>query len=321
MRKISLRFRNVTDTGFGNQASTQGDRLVNPDGSYNVQRTGLPFSNRFNHFHDLISMKWWKFFLLVITFYTLMNLIFAGIFLTVGMEEIEGDQGVTDWEQFWDAFFFSSQTMTTVGYGRTSPIGFTANLVAAFECLVGLMSFAILTGVLYGRFSRPQARIIYSEKALIAPFKEGSAVMFRIANGRSNQLIECEAQMMMSYIDRDTNIRRFINLPLEIPKVSALALSWTIVHPIDENSPMYQLLPQDLEEMDCEFVCLFKAFDETYAQTVHSRYSYPSDELIWGAKFEMMYRRANNGRATVLEMDKISAYYVAPLPQLEALPS
>ena len=254
MKKIPLKYRNTNDTGFGAQASTQGERLINKDGSYNVKRVGLPFWSRFNYFHDLITMKWWQFLLLVVLFYTTINLLFAGMFLAVGMEEIEGDTGLTQWEHFWDAFFFSSQTLTTVGYGRTSPIGFFANLVAAVECLVGLMAFAILTGVLYARFSRPQAKILYSKNALIAPFKEGTALMFRMANGRSNQVIECEAQVMMSYIDVETNIRRFIQLPLEIPKVTALALSWTIVHPIDDNSPLYGVSSNDLKEMDCEFV-------------------------------------------------------------------
>jgi inward rectifier potassium channel len=149
----------------------------------------------------------------------------------------------------------------------------------------------------------------------MAPYKEGTALMYRIANLRPNQLIECEAQLMMSYIDADTNIRRFIQLPLEFNKVSALALSWTIVHPINEESPLRGLTAADMEEMDCEFVCLFKAFDETYAQTVHNRHSYPSSEVVWGAKFEMMYKRAADGKATVLEMDKVGSYYEAPLPQ------
>lgn len=140
--------RRASNTGFGTQASAQGHRLVNSDGSYNVTRVGAPFWSRFNHFHNLISMKWWKFFLLVFAFYTTINLIFAGLFLAVGMEELDGDLGLTGMDHFWDAFFFSSQTLTTVGYGRTNPIGLSANFVAAIECLLGLMSFAILTGVL-----------------------------------------------------------------------------------------------------------------------------------------------------------------------------
>jgi len=316
MKKVSLSFKNTDNTGFGTQASTQGERLVNKDGSYNVTRRGLPLLSRFNLFHDLITMKWWKFFLFVIVFYTTITLLFASLFLLVGMDEIEGDQGLTAMEHFWDAFFFSSQTLTTVGYGRTSPIGFYANLVAVAECLTGLMAFAIMTGVLYGRFSRPNAKIIYSKNALIAPYKEITAVMFRMANGRPNALIECEVQMLMSYIDLETNIRRFIQLPLEISKVSALALSWTLVHPIDENSPLNGLVHEDLEQMDCEFVCMFKAFDDTYAQTIHSRNSYNSDDLVWGAKFDLMFHRSGNGKATVLEMDRIGDYKEVPLPEM-----
>jgi inward rectifier potassium channel len=302
MVKIGFPSRKTTTTGFGAQASTQGERLVNKDGSYNVTRTGAPFWSRFNHFHNLITMKWWTFFLFVFVFYSTINLLFAFLYLGVGMEELDGDMGVTTMEHFWDAFFFSSQTLTTVGYGRTNPIGLSANIVAAFECLLGLMSFAILTGVLYGRFSRPQAKLVNSPNALIAPFNGGKALMFRIANGRSNQIIECEAQVLMSYIDRETNRREFETLTLEYKTVSALALSWTIVHPINEESPMNGLSQQDLEEIDAEFILLFKAFDETYAQTVHSRISYASHELIWGAKF------------TVLEMDKIGSYQKVALP-------
>jgi inward rectifier potassium channel len=314
MVKIGFPSRKTTTTGFGAQASTQGERLVNKDGSYNVTRTGAPFWSRFNHFHNLITMKWWTFFLFVFVFYSTINLLFAFLYLGVGMEELDGDMGVTTMEHFWDAFFFSSQTLTTVGYGRTNPIGLSANIVAAFECLLGLMSFAILTGVLYGRFSRPQAKLVNSPNALIAPFNGGKALMFRIANGRSNQIIECEAQVLMSYIDRETNRREFETLTLEYKTVSALALSWTIVHPINEESPMNGLSQQDLEEIDAEFILLFKAFDETYAQTVHSRISYASHELIWGAKFDIMFHRSDSGLGTVLEMDKIGSYQKVALP-------
>lgn len=314
MTTIRFSKRKSTNTGFGEQASNQGERLVRKDGSYNVIRTGIPFLNRFNHYHDLITMKWWKFYLLVFTFYTSINVVFACIFMAVGMDQIEGDLGLTNSEHFWDAFFFSSQTMTTVGYGRTSPIGFLANIVAAFECLIGLMSFAILTGVLYGRFARPHAKLVSSDNALLAPFEGATALMFRIANARSNQLIECEAQLLMSYIDRQTNRREFENLTLEYPKISALALSWTIVHPIIAESPLYGLSLNDLKEMDCEFVCNFKGFDETYSQSVYTRVSYNSHEIVWGAKFDAMFHRANNSAATVLEVDKVGSYKEVHLP-------
>jgi inward rectifier potassium channel len=308
MVKIGFSARKTSTTGFGAQASNQGDRLVNKDGTYNVTRTGTPFWSRFNHFHNLITMKWWKFFLFVFVFYTTINLLFAGLFMAVGMEELDGDRGITSMEHFWDAFFFSSQTLTTVGYGRTNPIGLSANIVAAFECLLGLMSFAILTGVLYGRFSRPQAKLVCSPNALISPYNGGTALMFRIANGRSNQIIECEAQVLMSYIDKDTNRREFETLTLEYKAVSALPLSWTVVHPITDDSPMKGLSQQQLDEIDAEFILLFKAFDETYAQVVHSRVSYACYDLVWDAKFEIMFHRSDNGRGTILEMDKVGLY-------------
>lgn len=308
MARVKFTGKRTNTTGFGAQASNQGERLVNADGTYNVKRVGIPFFNRFNHFHDLITMKWWKFFLLVFAFYTSINIIFAFLFLAVGMDQLDGDMGLTVQEQFWDAFFFSSQTLTTVGYGRTNPIGFTANVVAAFECLLGLMTFAIMTGVLYARFARPRAKLVYSDHALISPFNGGKALMMRVANGRTNQIIECEAQLLMSYIDKTTNRREFEPLTLEYTKVSALALSWTIVHPIVDESPMFGLTQKDLEEIDAEFILLFKAFDETYAQSVHARHSYSSDQIVWGAKFELMYHRADNKSSTVLEMDKIGSY-------------
>lgn len=297
------------DTGFGASATAQGSRLLKRNGNYNVKRKGIPFSSTVNIYHALINMPWYKFVLLIFGSYTFLNLCFAFIFLAVGMDQIEGDRGLTDLEHFWDAFFFSSQTLTTVGYGRTNPIGFYANLVAAAECLIGLMSFAIITGLLYGRFSRPRVKLSHSESALIAPYKDGmNALMFRVANSKNNPLIECEAQVMLSFIETETNIRRFIFLELEIKKVSSLALSWTIVHPITNESPLYNMREKDLADIDAEFIFLFKAFDETYSQTVHTRFSYTNRELIWGAKFVPMFHRSDNGEQTILQIDKIGAY-------------
>jgi len=313
-RLFNRRFRFENQTGFGASANTQGNRLLRSDGTFNVKREGLQFFDRINFFHELLNMSWTKFVFLIFSTYTVINVAFAGLYMAVGMDQIEGDSGMTTAEHFWDAFFFSSQTLTTVGYGRTSPIGFTANLIAATECLIGLMMFAIITGLLYGRFSKPQAKLVYSKNALIAPFKDGlNAFMFRIANGRRNQLIECEAEVMMSYIESETNIRRFLFLDLEYEKVTGLALSWTIVHPINSESPLKDLSAAELIEMDAEFILIFKAFDDTYAQTVHTRHSYHAEELIWGAKFEPMYHSSNDKQATVLELHKVGAFKSMPL--------
>lgn len=313
-KRFGGRFRFESNTGFGSSAAAQGNRLLNKDGSFNVRRTGMGLFERFNVYHDLINMNTTKFGLIVVATYTVINILFAGAYLWVGIDEIEGVTGKTPIDQFWDAFFFSSQTLTTVGYGRTSPIGFHANWIAVIECLIGLMMFALITGLLYGRFSRPRARLVHSQNALIAPYKDGmNALMLRLANGRRNQLIECEAEIMMSFIEQESGIRRFLFLDLEFKKVTGLALSWTIVHPITSESPLYALTASELEAMDAEFILIFKAYDDAYSQVVHSRFSYMYHELIWGARFVPMFHSSSNKSATVLEMNKVGIYNEAPL--------
>lgn len=310
-RKILFNRQNEDKyTGFGSQAQAQGNRLVNKDGSFNVKRDGLPLFNRFNPFHDLILMSWTRFSLMIFAFYFTINLIFAFIYFFIGIEHLGGIIGDTEKDKFFEAFFFSTQTFTTVGFGRINPTGYAASAVAAIESLIGLMAFALATGLLYGRFSRPNAKLIRSQNAVIAPFQGKTAVMIRIANARNNQLIECEARMMLSYIEKETSIRRFLTLKLEYEKVSALSLSWTIVHPIEEDSPMYGLLMQDLLDTEAELIVAFKGFDDTYSQTVHYRYSYTALEIVYGAKFLPMFERDKEGLATLLHMDMIGAYEI-----------
>jgi inward rectifier potassium channel len=310
-RKIVFNRQNEDKyTGFGSQAQAQGNRLVNKDGSFNVKRDGLPLFNRLNPFHDLILMSWMHFSLIIFAFYFTVNLIFAFIYFYIGIEHLGGIIGYTQKDKFFEAFFFSTQTFTTVGFGRINPIGNAASTVAAIESLIGLMAFALATGLLYGRFSRPNVKLIRSENAVISPFQNKTAVMLRIANARNNQLIECEARMMLSYIEKETSVRRFLTLKLEYEKVSALSLSWTIVHPIEEDSPMYGLSMQDLLDTESELILAFKGFDDTYSQIVHYRFSYTAQEIVFGAKFIPMFERDKDGQATVLHMDMIGAYEI-----------
>ncbi len=310
-RKIVFNRQNEDKyTGFGSQAQVQGNRLVNKDGSFNVKRDGLPLFNRFNPFHDLILMSWMHFSLIIFAFYFTVNLIFAFLYFYIGIEHLGGIIGYTQKDKFFEAFFFSTQTFTTVGFGRINPIGNAASTVAAIESLIGLMAFALATGLLYGRFSRPNVKLIRSENAVISPFQNKTAVMLRIANARNNQLIECEARMMLSYIEKETSVRRFLTLKLEYEKVSALSLSWTIVHPIEEDSPMYGLSMQDLLDTESELILAFKGFDDTYSQIVHYRFSYTAQEIVFGAKFIPMFERDKDGQATVLHMDMIGAYEI-----------
>jgi inward rectifier potassium channel len=310
---MSIRHRKINpedDLGFGPQPVIKNQQLINKDGSPNVKRVGLPFFNTANNYHTLITMSWAKFWIMVVSGYALLNVIFALIYMSFGPGSLDGSSGSTAFNRFWDAFFFSAQTISTVGYGHISPHGMAANSVAALESMMGLLAFALATGLLYGRFSRPSAQIIYSKNILIAPYLENSkGIMFRLANLRRNILIDLEIEIIFSfneYLDGKV-MRRFYPLEVERRKVSVLTMNWTIVHPLNENSPLVDMTKEDLQNSEASFAILLRAFDDTFSQTVHSRTSYQCNEIVWDAKFKPVFNRDENGRI-VLDLSKISAY-------------
>ena len=294
------------DLGFGSKASNQSKRLINKDGSFNVERRGLPLKQSLSFYHSLLNISWPKFHLIVFTSYIIINLFFASVYMIIGVQHLHGISAKAFIEQFWESFLFSVQTFTTVGYGSVTPSGFLSGAVSAIESLVGLMGFALATGLVYGRFSRPLAKIIYSRNAVIAPYREITAFEFRIANARKNQLIDVELQVMLSMKQEEDGSfkRRFHELKLERQKVNFFALSWTIVHPIDEESPLLGLNDRDLTKADAEFLILLKAFDDTFSQTVHSRASYKYNEVVWGASFESIFITSEK-EITIIDLGKI----------------
>jgi inward rectifier potassium channel len=298
------------DLGFGPQPVMKNQPLMNKDGSPNVRRIGLPFYNTANNYHTLITMSWTRFWLLVLSAYLVVNIIFAFIYTALGPNSLDGTDSHTYFTHFMDALFFSAQTMSTVGYGHISPKGMATNSVAALESMMGLLAFALATGLLYGRFSRPSAQIIYSKHLLMAPYAAtGKAIMFRLANLRRNMLIDLEIEIVFSYnevVDGKT-LRRFYPLELERRKVSVLTLNWTIVHPLDENSPMFDMTKEALINSEAGFAVLLRAFDDTFSQTVHSRTQYQAHEIIWGAKFKPALDRDEDGRI-VLDLSKINEH-------------
>lgn len=278
-------------------------RAINKDGSFNVSKTGTRLRD-FNPYLYLIDTTWPRFLLIVLAGFLLINTVFALLYVFVGVEHLHSsDSGLSP---VASAFFFSVHTLTTVGYGDIFPIGFAANLLSALEAASGLMLFAVATGLMYGRFSRPSARIVFSKSMLITPYQDGSSAQFRVANGRKNELVEIEAKVLfMTVQNKDGQLKRdFYDLPLERPKVYFLPLTWTIVHPIDSDSPLYGKTAQDLAELEAEFLILIKGFDNTFSQTVSARYSYRTDELVWGAKFIPVFRVDPKGDL-VLEIDRI----------------
>ena len=298
----------LDDLGFGSQPVMKNQPLINKDGTPNVRRTGLPFFNTANNYHTLITMSWAKFWLMVISAYVVINVGFAFIYMSFGPDSLNGTSGDTPFNHFMDSFFFSAQTISTVGYGHISPKGMGTNSVAALESMLGLLAFALATGLLYGRFSRPSAQIVFSKNILVAPYLEnGKGIMFRLANLRRNMLIDLEVEIIFSFnetIDGKT-IRRFYPLEVERSKVSLLTLNWTIVHPLDDNSPLKDMTQDDLMKTEAGFAILLRAFDDTFSQTVHSRTAYQYTDIVWGAKFKPVFDRDEDGRI-VLNLSKIS---------------
>lgn len=280
------------DLGFGSVVTgTSGQRFLNQDGSFNVRRTGLGFWSSLNLYHSLLTISWTRFFLVVFVYYIIANALFAAIYLLCGANALAYQDGA-DVSRAWQAFFFSVATFATIGYGNITPSNFASNIVVVFESLFGLLSIALVTGILFARFALPTAKFIFSSRAVIAPYQEITSFQFRITNARrQSQIIELEAQVLFArFIDEDGRlVRRFDPLKLERQKVSFFPLHWTIVHPIDEQSPMHGLTHEDLQKSDAEFLILLTGFDETFSQTVHTRSSYKPHELVWNARFANIF--------------------------------
>ncbi len=302
------------DPGLTQQYAGPLKRTINADGQFNVRRKGGTWRDVHLYLY-LINVSWPLFFLLVGLAFAVLNTAFAAAYMAIGIEHLKNAYAPTAEMRFVNAFFFSAHTLTTVGYGNIYPEGIGAELTSAFEALVGLLGFAIATGLMFGRFSRPSARFGFSEKILIAPYRGGTSLQFRIVNRRSNNLIEVEARVMLMMVDFSGNRpeRRFIPLDLERSQVLFLPLTWTIVHPITEGSPLYGKTAEDLKRLQTEIIVMMKAFDETFSQTVQARYSYRFDEFIWGAKFASAFEIDETG-GLQLEIDKVSAIESTALP-------
>ena len=297
------------DPGLTTQFDAPLRRAINKDGSFNVRRKGVSWG-AFHPWLAIVNMSWLGFTALVIVLYVAINWAFALAYYSMPAEAIAGSAAATDAGRLMNDFFFSGHTLTTVGYGNLYPTGFEANVVATLEALVGLLSFSVITGMLVARVSRPSARIGYSENALVAPYQEGMALMFRIANERSNSLVELDVKLMLMSVTGmkgGTPERKFDYLTLERDNVLLFPLTWTIVHPIDATSPLAGKTAQDLADMQAEFIVFIRAFDETFSQTVRSRFSYRADEVVWGAKFLPAFRVEESG-GLLLEVDKIGEH-------------
>lgn len=311
--KQKIRQKNTENSGFGSNAS---GRFINKDGFPNVKRRGVNVFNKLSWYHTMLNLSSFRFLSYLVIAYILVNLCFAFIYYMIGVEHLTGIDKSDPLNEFIDVFFFSSQTFTTVGYGRIAPVGFMASLVATFEAFLGLLTFAIATGLFYGRFSRPRAYLRFSDHTVIAPFQEATALMFRLAPYKNNALTDADVivSTAIEVIENGVPKSNFYRLDIQMSKINTLALNWTIVHKIDENSPFYGFTEEDFKNTDIEIIVQIRAFDEVFSNTVVQRTSYVSDEIVFGAKFVPMYSPSKDNLSTILDLDKINEYQKTELP-------
>lgn len=308
--KINPKSRPEINTGFGLNSSNYGGRFINKNGKPNIEKKGVGYFERISWYHVLLDMTRIKFFSTILLFYFIVNLLFATIYFLLGPEQFGVSANASGFKLFAEAFFFSSQSFTVGGYGRVEPGNLLINAFCAFESFLGLLSLAVVTGLLYGRFSRPKAYLRFSENALLSPFGNGKALMIRIAPFKNTILTDAEAKISLGLVIEEDGkkLNKFYQLSLEYDLINSLTLSWTLVHPINESSPLFNFTEEDFKNAKGEIIVYVKAFDDMFSNTVVSRSSYTFNEIIIGAKFLPIYFSSPNKNKTILNLDKLNSY-------------
>lgn len=309
-KRLNTKASTVQDTGFGTNSAAYGGRFLNRDGTANIIKKGVGFLEGVSWYHVLLKMSRRKFVLILFTVYVLINIFFACCYLLAGFENLTGTTGIIWWKKLEDAFFFSCQTFTTVGYGGMQPSGTIANIIASVEAFTGWLGFALAAGLMYGRFSQPKAYLKFADYAIIGPYKEGKALMLRLAPYKNTVLSNAQARLTLALITEEDGkpVNRFFPMELELSQILTLSLSWTVVHPINENSPLYNLSKEDIEKSKLEVMVFISAFDEHFSNTVLSRTSYTNREIIYGGRFTPMFYRSENNVHTILDFDRLNNY-------------
>lgn len=295
----------INDPGTGKSFGKHHNRLINSDGSFNVTRKGARTGFR-DIFSLLVETSWLKFFGILFIGYLLFNLIFAGIFWLIGADQITGIN--PNQNTFLQLFFFSIQTFTTVGYGAISPTGVGAQALSTIVAFVGFLSFSLATGLLYGRFSRPNPKLVFSKNILYSKYQDAYSLKLRFANERQSVLLELEASLMLTIdvVDSEGNVgKNYFRLPLEVSKIQMMPLSWTLVHKIDKESPLWEKSRDEILSQNPEIIVNLKGFDEVYGQHVRIRHSYTAKDFLWNKNFTKIFYAADDGTIAI-DLDDIN---------------
>ncbi len=312
------RLKEIRNTGFGNNTENIGNRLIQKNGTTNTVKKGQSFLQNISAFHTLLKMSWFQFIGFTFIAFILINVLFTFAYFWVGINNLTGIETQDFYNKLLKTFFFSIQTFTTVGYGHISPSNTATSAISGIEAFFGLLFFALVTGLMYARFSKPNAFVKFSYNAVIAPYEKGTALMFRLVPYKNNHLTDAEIKLSLALIeDVDGKKRTEFYVPkMEIATINSLVLSWTIVHPIDEESPLYGLSFKEILETKIELLVFLKAFDETYSTTVVARTSYLYNEIIWGQKFIPMYQRSENAQSTKIQLSKLNEMLPIEMPNI-----
>lgn len=297
--------RKINDPGFGNTSAKNIQRFVNKNGTFNIRH--LNNKNRISAAYSyLVDISWLKLFILIIVAYSFINIVFASIYLLFGIEQLT-EAGENVFRNFLNAFFFSAQTITTVGYGYMAPKGIAVGFISSFEALLGLLSFSFITGLLYSRFAKPKGSIKFSDVILYRKFKEGNALMFRLMNKKTSNTIQPKIKVLLALSEKKAGgyHANYYQLELEREQLTYLPTTWTIVHEITEKSPLYRYDKEALKRLHAELIVLLSYYDESFNQEIHQAHSFLMSELVVDRTFVPAFHFDENG-ITVLDHSKLS---------------
>ncbi|MEI6949277.1 ion channel [Paraflavisolibacter sp. H34] len=309
--KVNPISKSNPDTGLGVKPAQVGGRFINKDGTFNLHKRGWPFFTRVSPYPYLLDLSWTRFLGLMLLFYFLVNLLFTSLYLAIGPDQLQGLQSTTFWGRAREIFFFSTETFTTVGYGRINPVKGGADLLASLEAFLGWLFFALVTGLLYGRFVRPKAFIAFSHNALVSPYLEGKALMFRMVPYKSRHfLTDVRTVVNLSLLvgEGEQQEYKYYTLKLERSRIEMFNMNWTVVHPIDVESPLLDYTLEDMLQADMEVMVQVSGFDPVFSSTVMKGTSYTAQEIIMDARFAPMYHESADDSTTILELNKLNEY-------------
>jgi inward rectifier potassium channel len=288
--------KKIKDPGIGNASTKHVRRLIDRHGNFNVIHINKPrkLSEAYNY---LLSITWWHFFGLSFLAYVIANIVFALTYILVGITQI-ATPTEDAFKDFLNAFFFSAQTFTTLGYGAMAPQGIASGIISSVEAYIGLMFFAFVTGLLYGRFSKPKAAIRFTKHLVFRRFEDHSALMFRIENDRNSTMINPEVTVTLTLTKRNKKgayTNNFYTLKLERDAINYLPTTWTLVHKLDKESPLHGISEHDLVKQQGELIVIVSYYDESFNQVVHQMYSYLLQDVKMHYKFVRSYHYNERG--------------------------